>query len=264
MKLCKGCNLSKSLTYFNKDKREKDGFNSRCRECINKRRNNTIHEVLIKSKICSICNIEKDITYFKKQKENADGLYHMCKYCFNEWRKEYRKKDYVKQKEKNFRIENQKYYTEYDIKWKELNKDKVKEYQKISNSKQSRKDYQKNFSKINQKKRRERDIIFRLSGNVRNYIRLSLKNKNNKSSVDILGCSFSEYRKYLESKFEPWMNWENYGKYNGDLNYGWDIDHIIPLSTASTTEELLELVKYTNTQPLCSYTNRHIKRSRVI
>lgn len=56
------------------------------------------------------------------------------------------------------------------------------------------------------------------------------------------------------------MTWENYGKYNGELNHGWDIDHIIPLDSAETEEELLDLCKFTNLQPLCSYTNRYIKK----
>jgi hypothetical protein len=56
------------------------------------------------------------------------------------------------------------------------------------------------------------------------------------------------------------MNWDNYGKYNGELDYGWDIDHIIPLSSATTEEELLKLNHFNNLQPLCSYTNRVIKR----
>ena len=50
---------------------------------------------------------------------------------------------------------------------------------------------------------------------------------------DILECSFEEFKLYLESKFEPWMNWSNYGVYDGLLNSGWDIDHIIPLSSAN-------------------------------
>jgi len=55
------------------------------------------------------------------------------------------------------------------------------------------------------------------------------------------------------------MTWENKGLYNGELSYGWDIDHIIPLSSASTEEELIKLNHYTNLQPLCSYINRYIK-----
>jgi hypothetical protein len=75
----------------------------------------------------------------------------------------------------------------------------------------------------------------------------------------ILGCSFEEFKLYLESNFQDWMTWENRGLYNGELNYGWDIDHIIPLDSAETEEDIIKLNHYTNLQPLCSYTNRHIK-----
>ena len=59
------------------------------------------------------------------------------------------------------------------------------------------------------------------------------------------------------------MTWENKGLYNGELNHGWDIDHIIPLSTALTEEDLVKLNHYTNLQPLCSKVNRDIKRDKI-
>lgn len=37
------------------------------------------------------------------------------------------------------------------------------------------------------------------------------------------------------------MTWENRGLYNGELNYGWDIDHIIPLSSVNSEEEIIKL-----------------------
>ncbi len=64
-------------------------------------------------------------------------------------------------------------------------------------------------------------------------------------------------------KVEPWMNWDNKGLYNGELNYGWDIDHIIPSSSAKNEEELIKLNHYTNLQPLCSKINRDIKRNKL-
>mgnify|MGYP000907082163 FL=1 len=78
------------------------------------------------------------------------------------------------------------------------------------------------------------------------------------------GCTFEEFKLYMESKFEPWMNWDNHGLYNGELNYGWDIDHIIPISSATSQQEILKLNHYTNLQPLCSYTNRYIKKDKLI
>ena len=58
------------------------------------------------------------------------------------------------------------------------------------------------------------------------------------------------------------MSYDNYGKYNGCFNYGWDIDHIIPISTAVNDQDLLRLNHYTNLQPLCSKMNRDIKYNK--
>ena len=60
------------------------------------------------------------------------------------------------------------------------------------------------------------------------------------------------------------MTWDNYGLYNGELNCGWDIDHIIPLSSVNTEDDIIKLNHYTNLQPLCSYTNRVIKKDNII
>ena len=80
---------------------------------------------------------------------------------------------------------------------------------------------------------------------------------------NIIGCSYDEFILHLENQFEPWMNWENYGLYNGELNFGWDIDHIIPQSSGNTEEEIIKLNHYTNLKPLCSKINRDIKRNKV-
>ena len=59
------------------------------------------------------------------------------------------------------------------------------------------------------------------------------------------------------------MTWDNYGLYNGQFKYGWDIDHIIPSSSVLTENEIIQLNHYTNLQPLCSHTNRDIKKDRL-
>ena len=91
------------------------------------------------------------------------------------------------------------------------------------------------------KERRETDPIFKLSTNLKRNIR-GVLNKNGfikkSKTLDILGCSYAEFKAHLESKFEPWMNWGNYGLYNGELNHGWDIDHMIPSSSAMTEDDV--------------------------
>jgi hypothetical protein len=64
--------------------------------------------------------------------------------------------------------------------------------------------------------------------------------------------------------FEDWMTWDNYGKYNGSEKFGWDVDHIIPKSSATTEEELLKLNHFSNLQPLCSYINRDVKKNKLL
>ena len=59
------------------------------------------------------------------------------------------------------------------------------------------------------------------------------------------------------------MTCENKGLYNGEIKYGWDIDHIIPLSSAETEEDVIKLNHYTNLQPLCSKLNRDIKKNQI-
>jgi hypothetical protein len=115
-------------------------------------------------------------------------------------------------------------------------------------------------------KKRKTDLVYRIKENISNLIRGSLKKKNHikkSRTIKILGCSCENFKLYLESKFEPWMTWNNYGLWNGELNYGWDIDHIIPISSGNTEEEILKLNHYSNFQPLCSHKNRFIKRNHL-
>ena len=53
------------------------------------------------------------------------------------------------------------------------------------------------------------------------------------------------------------MTWDNRGVYT------WHLDHIIPISTAKTIEELEKLSHYTNMRPLWSEDNR-IKSNKIL
>jgi len=181
--------------------------------------------------------------------------------------KEYKEanKEIIAQKNKEYKEANKERVKEQMVKdsktYREKNKDiiaqKNKEYYEAN--KEKIREYYRQY-KLNRKKT---DLMFFLKEKVRNIIYKAIKHKTakNKSSEEILGCSYEEFKIYLESKFENWMTWENYGLYNGTLNYGWDIDHIIALDLAKTPEELIELNHYTNLQPLCSQNNRYIKKN---
>jgi hypothetical protein len=83
-------------------------------------------------------------------------------------------------------------------------------------------------------------------------IKNSLKkqgHKKSKRTEEMLGCSVKEFKKYLENGFEPWMTWDNYGMFNENYDT-WQLDHITPVSSATTEEGLIILNHYSNFQPL--------------
>lgn len=230
-------------------------------------------------KKCSKCEIEMDLSFFYNDKSSSDGRRSNCKICSKKYRdnnkdymKVYRKinKDRIKElfdlkicdpeKKKKYYLSKKEYFL---LKSKEnysKNRDKKLEYQI---------EYQKNNKEkrnIYLIERRKNDPLFKLITNIRNLINNSflIMNYSKKSRTqEILGCSFIELKSHLESKFEYWMNWENRGLYNGELNYGWDIDHIIPLSSAKNEEDLIKLNHFNNLNPLCSKVNRDIKKNNI-
>jgi hypothetical protein len=231
-------------------------------------------------KKCSKCKIEKEFSEFYKNKYNKDGYQFLCKNCKSISDKVYlensnynidyylKNKEELSEKQKIYYVENKKDILEYQIKYNSENKNKILERKKEyyqDNKDKSKKYRLENREKRNLsiKKRKESDSLFKLKENIRTsiYVSFSRSGYTKKSRThEILGCSFEDFKNHLESKFESWMTWNNYGLYNGELDFGWDIDHITPTSSAITEEELIRLNHYTNLQPLCSKVNRDIKR----
>lgn len=174
---------------------------------------------------------------------------------------ELQNKERLKNNQRRFYEKNpdkkKQYQKKYELKNKIIIAERKKEYRKINKIKIR--------EKANQIRRNRKlvDPIYKLKNSIRRNINNGFKRNNfskNSKTIDILGCTFEEFKLHLESKFESWMSWENYGKYNGNLSYGWDIDHIMPLSSAFTEIDVIKLNHYTNLQPLCSKINRNIKK----
>lgn len=202
-------------------------------------------------KTCIKCRIEKELKDFDKKEKSLDGHRNQCKRCLYDRRKE-RFNCLTSEKKEEYKIRKKERDRKYwenktDIDFKIKRKEKRRE---------------------NHLKRME-DPLYKLKVSFSRRLNKLIKrvefdkSTNKPYYLDKLGCSFEEFKIYLESKFEDWMTWENYGKYNGELNYGWDIDHIIPLSKAMTENDIYQLSHYTNLQPLCSRTNRDIKKDKI-
>lgn len=217
----------------------------------------------MESKICSKCKIDLEISNFNKNKSRSDGYGLYCKNCRTIKRKEQRSRTGEKdnQRTKIWREKNPDKYKQSNEKYLKNNFEKAKKA--VNKYQKNNREKIKKFKCEYNKKKILTDPLFKLKKNIRTLITLSIKrrglNKNN-NTVNILGCSFEKFKKYIESKFAPWMNWDNYGKYNGTLNFGWDIDHIMPMSSAKTEQDVFRLNHFINLQPLCSKINRDIKK----
>jgi len=174
------------------------------------------------------------------------------------------KEYYLKNKEKE-KIKKKKYY--------ENNQESIKQY-RIDNKDKIKHDIKqwflknKGYWKNYYVQKRKNDPLFKLKNNIYSSIYKSLKKKNfrkNSSTEKILGCTLNEFKLHIEKQFEPWMNWNNRGNKNvTESNTFWDIDHIIPISSAQTEEDVIKLNHYTNLRPLCSFNNRWIKRNKCV
>lgn len=212
----------------------------------------------METKICTKCKDDKPLDKFCKNKNRRDGYNYLCKLCDKEKVSEFIKNNpgYYKKSNKKFKENNPNYQKEWSI-----------------NNPNYMKDYRNNNPNLQNnylKKRRGEDELFRLRGNIRTLLYKTVKcllTKNQKiKSVEILGCTFNEFKQHIELLWKPWMNWDNYGNPKDgilEFNKTWDLDHIIPISSANTEEDVIRLNHYTNFQPLCSKVNREIKRNNI-
>ena len=179
------------------------------------------------TKVCSKCKQSKLICEFSFSSRNKNGLRAECKGC-------------------------QKIY--YLLNSEKLKKRRVDRYYEDTEKEQKRikKYYRENKTEIIKKlkiKKRENPTL-RMISNLRSRIVQFIKSKKihkDNQTLDLVGCSTEFLKEHLEKQFKTNMSWENYGD--------WHIDHIIPLSSAKSEEEIYKLCHYSNLQPLWAQEN---------
>lgn len=186
-------------------------------------------------KKCTKCQTEKDLTEFSISSRYKESVYYhtYCKAC----KREYMRSD--KARETRLR------------------------YNKTERGKTIRKAYkQRDDYKLKQRSyeniRLKTDCNYKLKKSLRDRLSKALKVKKWIKKTHFrqyIGCSKEELHNHIEKQFTLGMTWNNYGF--GDNK--WTIDHIIPLSSAKTEEEMYKLCHYSNLQPLWYLDN--IKKS---
>jgi hypothetical protein len=202
-------------------------------------------------KTCKRCTNELEDKFFRTRKNKKGNYYTMsiCTFCDRRNAKSDAKKRYD-----NFTLEQKKEY---------FNKSKT--YQKSEKYKLWRNNWRKEKEKT--------DVLFLLTRRVGALLRNSI-NKNSETLFSILGYSSKELKQYIESKFEPWMNWNNWGVYNPNnwdnndcSTWKWQIDHIKPINSFNykdkNDKEFKECWALENLRPLSAKENI-LKRDKII
>lgn len=228
-------------------------------------------------KKCNKCGEEKSTCEFNKQSSSKDGYFPSCKVCrkrdnieryqlksgeIKSKAKQYRdaNKDKISKNKHQKYLKNKQEILFNNKVWRDRNKEVIKE--------KSQEYYLKNKDKISQakklyrKERIQKDGMYVCESKIRDSILKSFKralngNKSKKSKTsEILKCSIDNFKIHIESQFIKGMTWENHGKV-------WDLDHIIPISSATSEEEIYLLNHWSNFQPLDSNINRNIKKDNI-
>lgn len=225
MKKCNTCEIEKPYESFTKEKMAKDGHKNKCKSCIAKA-----------SKEKYAANPEARREYEAKWRaENVDK----CTARTNRWREK-----------------NPKQFSEYRKLYYENNKDKILAGQKATYQKYKEKyserdkKYKKKNHIILMQKRKERieaSPLLQFKERIRCLVKNSfyrLKHNKNRRTSQILGADWETIKNHFVSQFKDGMTWEAF--IAGDIH----VDHIQPLASAKTEEELIALCHYTNLQPL--------------
>jgi hypothetical protein len=181
----------------------------------------------METKMCNTCKIEKEISCFPREHRNDVWYYRpKCKDCV---RLAARPSRILWEEENKEKLDTDK--REWYQNNREVVKERASEYKK-----QNRNQYNENA-----RARRKTDSTFQLRENIRSIIRQMIKknygSKNGSSISNYLSYTIQELKKHLEKQFEPWMTWQNNGKYdpktwnNEDQStWKWQLDHIVPQS----------------------------------
>jgi hypothetical protein len=215
----------------------------------------------METKVCGKCKINKDICFFGKNKQSKSGYRSTCNDCRKIESREYKEKNTEKRQEtikKYYQNNKEKINEKTKIRvLLDIEKNKLIKLKSYHKNKEKHKEKLKLYRVINREKRTEyqrkkinNDELYKISSLIRARIRNFLKIKNwskTNKTFDLIGCSPQFLKEHLQSQFKDGMSWDNYGS--------WHIDHIIPLSSAKTTEEFNKLCHYSNLQPLWASEN---------
>lgn len=183
------------------------------------------------TKLCRRCSTTKPRTEFYRRTDRPHCCRPKCKACERKLNREWqiKNRERVNANARNSYWRNPQRSVEYSRKWR------------LENPEKKRK--QRVIERAVGKTRPETVIKWRLRDRINKALRGNWKFGD---TIILLGCSISDFKIYLESRFEPDMSWSNQGR------GGWHIDHIIPCALFDLTkaEHQKRCFHFSNMQPM--------------
>lgn len=247
MKKCCKCGAEKPFIEFHKQTASKDGFGKECKACCKVRK----REEYLRNKQKYLDRAKSYREKFPEKVSEAKKLCYQNK--IDQYKQNHRKyyednRDAVLSQAKEYREKNKEVINGRDRDYYQRNRQeylrKQAEYQRVNA--ESRNEYNRKY----RKNRRQVDKMFGIKENMRARFRYELAKRGDGQHIkanEYLGCSWVELRIHLENQFKDGMSWDNYGD--------WHVDHIIPLASAQTKDEIIKLCHYSNLQPLWAFDN---------
>lgn len=250
-KTCSKCKQEKPFSEFNKGK-DKFGLHVWCKECYSKWA--AEHYKKNKDKIDGQHreyhrkNRDRILKHSKEYYSREEVKQHRLEYQranrehIREYHRQYRRKnaEAIRERERQYYHNNKDKNKQWHKKWRDSHKEQIKE---------AGKRYREESKDTINRARLDRlhnDPVFKMKEQTRNMLRYVFREHGHKKgsrTADILGCDLDFFCDYM---FKTWK--KNYGKpWNGEPYH---IDHIIPLATAKTEEDVIRLCHYTNLQML--------------
>ena len=232
------------------------------------------------TRVCTKCGECKGVKEFTRRLGRAEGAVRtQCKVCLNAMQRQrknadieseraYNKAQYRKhivKRRESARLVNPEIrrarQAEYRKKfperikeslkaWYEANKEYALAKGKLYYQASKDKEHVKEKVRLRINRRRREDPMFAIKCRMSRLISISITSggytKKSRTHV-ILGCTWLEFKSHIERQFLNGMNWENRSQ--------WHLDHIVPMATAKTEEDILALNHHTNLRPLWSAMN---------
>ena len=261
-KVCSKCGDAKLFSEFGRDPKGRSGLRSVCRVCDAERARS--YQQANKE-----CVRARAKAYYQKNKTDIaerDRAYREANSAKISARKrkyradnkntiaERNKAKYLENREAHLQkarahyFQNKEYYSLRSKAYNKENRPELAEKSKIYREKN--KESLASAARERLRDRRSKDRFFVFRKRIGTMIGDSLRRRGytkRSRSHEILGCDWATFAAHIERQFLPGMSWENRSE--------WHIDHIVPMATAQTEEDVIRLNHHTNLRPIWAKDN---------